>query len=295
MKISLVMPTLNVERYVSEALDSVATQNCPHDLEVIVADGGSQDATLDIIRKYDFVHLLDGTDNGIYDGFNRGIAAASGDVVGILNADDLLPTGTLERVYNAFNGEMRPDFISGGITQGRTSDGGPVMLHTKPLSIAGALHGIPAINARYFSKNTMKAVGAFRQDAGLAADREFMMRLSMLDLESINIEHPLYHYRIHAGSSTIAGDSAARLRVWRAEVQLADFLLNGTDQNAEIIKVAKQTKALACAKKWMFDRSNRDKNAPAAPDIPALCIADLAHLPGALLAWHRWRGRLSGY
>ncbi len=76
-------------RYLPEAFASVRSQQWP-DLEHIVMDGGSTDDTLEILGRDPDVRVESGADGGLYDAINRGVALASGDVVGFLNADDVL-------------------------------------------------------------------------------------------------------------------------------------------------------------------------------------------------------------
>ena len=90
MKISIAIPVLNDVR-VGRALDSVLSQQHEHELELIVIDAGSTDGTLDVLERYRKQYrlmLVSEPDRGIYDGMNKGIGLATGDVVGILNADD---------------------------------------------------------------------------------------------------------------------------------------------------------------------------------------------------------------
>ena len=88
MKISIVTPVYNAEETVSDTLASVRGQSFD-DVEHIVIDGGSTDGTLDILKSHESVRVVSEPDQGLYDAMNKGIALASGDVVGILNADDL--------------------------------------------------------------------------------------------------------------------------------------------------------------------------------------------------------------
>lgn len=89
MKISIVTPVFNDVR-VARALDSILSQQCDHDLELIVVDAGSTDGTLAILERYrDKISvLISEPDQGIYDGMNKGIRRATGEIIAILNADD---------------------------------------------------------------------------------------------------------------------------------------------------------------------------------------------------------------
>ena len=89
MKISIVTPVFNDVR-LARALDSIFAQQHRHELETIVIDAGSTDGTREVLDAYRsrISVLISEPDDGIYDGMNKGIGLATGDVVGILNADD---------------------------------------------------------------------------------------------------------------------------------------------------------------------------------------------------------------
>lgn len=80
-----------------QTIQSVLTQNYPS-LEYIIIDGGSTDNSLNIIKKYekDLYFWISEKDKGISDAFNKGIAQATGDIVGIINADDWYEPRTFE-------------------------------------------------------------------------------------------------------------------------------------------------------------------------------------------------------
>ena len=96
--ISIITPCLNSKDTIRTTIESVISQNdCS--IEYIVVDGGSTDGTLNIIREYaDSIHLITGKDKSIADAMNKGIRASSGDIVGILNDDDVYHDGALAEV-----------------------------------------------------------------------------------------------------------------------------------------------------------------------------------------------------
>ena len=89
VKISLITVTFNAGDTIQDCIESVINQTCKN-IEYIVIDGGSTDTTIQVINSYGkyIHHFSSGPDGGIYDAMNKGINFATGDVVGMLNADD---------------------------------------------------------------------------------------------------------------------------------------------------------------------------------------------------------------
>ena len=92
MKISVITVTFNSSNTVRDTIESVFLQT-HKDIEYIIIDGGSKDNTIDIVREYEAqykgrLRWISEYDRGIYDAMNKGIAMATGDIVGILNSDD---------------------------------------------------------------------------------------------------------------------------------------------------------------------------------------------------------------
>ena len=106
MKISVVMPNRNGERFLEEAIRSVLREReLGVDLEYILADGGSTDGSMDIVGAYrDRIDvLLTEPDDGPADAINRGLSKATGDIVCWLNADDRYCPGALKRVIQTMS------------------------------------------------------------------------------------------------------------------------------------------------------------------------------------------------
>ena len=111
MKISVITVCYNAERTIRAAMDSVFAQRGV-EVEYIVVDGGSKDGTVGIVREQGRGNWEQGRvafkwisepDEGMYDAINKGIKMATGDVVGILNADDMLEfPGTLKHIADTF-------------------------------------------------------------------------------------------------------------------------------------------------------------------------------------------------
>lgn len=100
MKISIITAVFNAAETIEDTLLSVATQTYP-EIEHIVIDGFSTDSTTAIIKRHQskLAHVVSEPDRGVYDAMNKGLALASGDVVGFLNADDVyIDTEVLAKV-----------------------------------------------------------------------------------------------------------------------------------------------------------------------------------------------------
>ncbi|MCC7297405.1 MAG: glycosyltransferase [Bacteroidia bacterium] len=105
MKISVITVCYNSEATVEQTIQSVLAQSHT-DIEYIVVDGASTDRTLEIINKYkdQISVVISEKDKGIYDAMNKGLARVTGDVVGILNSDDLYKNNeVLSQVSMEFN------------------------------------------------------------------------------------------------------------------------------------------------------------------------------------------------
>ena len=91
-KISIITVSYNSGSTIKQTIKSVIDQDYEN-IEYIIIDGNSSDNTLNVIRQYsEFIHFfISEEDNGIYDAMNKGIANASGDIIGILNSDDFIP------------------------------------------------------------------------------------------------------------------------------------------------------------------------------------------------------------
>jgi glycosyltransferase involved in cell wall biosynthesis len=103
LKISIITVCFNSASTIEETIQSVAAQQYPHK-EHLVIDGASTDGTVEIVRRHPSVtRWVSEADRGIYDAMNKGIAMASGEIVGTLNADDVYADDTvLSQVAEAF-------------------------------------------------------------------------------------------------------------------------------------------------------------------------------------------------
>ncbi|WP_162795963.1 glycosyltransferase family 2 protein [Pedobacter nanyangensis] len=180
MKITIVTVVYNGQQHLADCIESVLAQTYPH-IEYILIDGNSTDRTYQIAQQYQdrLSVLLSEPDKGMYDALNKGIALATGNVIGILNADDMLADSTViaevakkfeatkaEALYGDLN-YVAPDNIARILRKWRSSKAKPTDL---------ALGWMPAHPTFYVKAELFKRLGSYQLNYGSAADYELMLR-----------------------------------------------------------------------------------------------------------------------
>src|SRR5210317_591951 len=130
MKISIITAVLNRKRTICSALDSLQEQTYG-DFEHIIQDGGSTDGTLDEVRRCadERSSIVSEPDSGIYDAINKGIARATGDVIGLLHSDDVFGSNeVLAKVCQALS-DSSVQGVYGDLEYVSTSDLSRVIRH----------------------------------------------------------------------------------------------------------------------------------------------------------------------
>jgi glycosyltransferase involved in cell wall biosynthesis len=181
MKITIVTVCYNAERTIAETLESVAMQS-HHDVENIVIDGASTDNTLKIVERYagQLAHVLSEPDHGVYDAMNKGLALASGDVIGFLNADDLYASkDVLSKVVSIMEREDL-DALFGDVEFFRPEDPTRTVRRYRSARFSPdqiALGWMPAHPALFLRRRVYETFGVFRTDYRIAGDFEYCARI----------------------------------------------------------------------------------------------------------------------
>lgn len=204
-RITIITPVFNRADTVAEALASVAGQGYPH-VEHLVIDGGSRDGTVDMLRNAVGIHWISEPDRGPFDAINKGIRMATGDIIGHLDADDILLPGALAGVAAAFTRDRSMEAVCGGASVVHLTPGGPSREVTryrseriKRLSWLDVTTGEPIHNARFFRRSWFRRAGFYDIRYPLAADRDFLVRSLMLGLRTVPLERMVYQYRRFQG------------------------------------------------------------------------------------------------
>lgn len=199
MKISIITPIYNAVTTIEKTITSVLNQNLRSDLEYIVVDGGSQDGSLEIIRRYlDKINIfISEKDNGIYDAINKGIICSSGQVVGIINADDWYNEQALEIVENVFqNPEI--DIVYSPIDN---YNNGKYLNTFIPGSLEKLLFKFTLNHPSCFvRKSVYEQIGLFNINYSIAADYDFIFRAYTRGFRFDYVKTPLASYSLNGFS-----------------------------------------------------------------------------------------------
>lgn len=199
MRLSVVTVCWNAADVIGDCLESVRRQRLPAgvELEHVIVDGVSSDGTLEIVRQCADApcvtrRVISEPDRGLYDAMNKGIAAATGEAIGILNADDFYASqDALASVADVFR-RPEADAAYGDLVYVReTADraGFPVVRFWRSGRAsrgAFAWGWMPPHPTFWVRKSIYERVGAYRLDLGTAADYEMMVRLAVREAISLD-------------------------------------------------------------------------------------------------------------
>ena len=135
-KVSIIIPTYNVEEYLEECMDSVVRQTL-QDIEIICINDGSTDGSLDILKRYaqndKRIIIVDKENGGYGIGMNIGLDKATGEYIGIVEPDDFVPLNMYEDLYNIAEKENL-DFVKADFYRFKRSENGNMDLVYNHLS-----------------------------------------------------------------------------------------------------------------------------------------------------------------
>lgn len=204
--ISVITATWNCASTLGDCLDSVAQQTYPHH-EHVVIDGASRDGTLDLLRaRSDQLGvLLSEPDRGIYDALNKGIARASGDVVGFLHADDVYADqDVLANIARTF-ADPAVCAVYGDLQYVRKADTATVVRHwrSQPYQRGLLQRGwMPPHPTLYVRRDWYQRIGGFDTRYRIAADYHSILRLfSQPDFQAVYLPRVLVKMRLGGASN----------------------------------------------------------------------------------------------
>lgn len=180
MKVSIITVCYNAAKTIEDTIRSVLSQTYD-DIEYIIVDGASSDDTLGIIKRYKdrIATVISERDSGIYDAMNKGIEAATGDIVGILNSDDFyISNEVISKMVELFE-TKKVDSVFADLVYVRPDDLQKVVRYfdSSKFDIEKFAFGLmPAHPTFFVKKEIYERFGYFKTDYKISADLDIMMR-----------------------------------------------------------------------------------------------------------------------
>jgi glycosyltransferase involved in cell wall biosynthesis len=205
MKISVITVTWNSAATIMDTLRSVNAQT-HRDVEHIVIDGGSTDATLAIVRAEGrrVAAIVSEPDQGIYDAMNKGLRLATGDVVGLINSDDFFASPEVLATVAAAFADPDVDAVYGDLCYVSQSDPSQVVRYWRSSPFAPGLFArgwAPPHPTLYIRRAIYERLGGFDLAYPLAADLDLMARF--LEVHRIRTRYvPKVFVRMRTGGAT---------------------------------------------------------------------------------------------
>ena len=241
MKITIITATYNSGKTVRDTIESVLRQTYT-DYEYIIKDGGSKDNTLEIVKEYahkfgERLKIISEPDGGIYDAMNKGLEAATGDVIGILNSDDFYTSDdVLQTIADAFEKDDSLDAVYADIHFVKDAD------LTNCVRYYSSAHFkrkymrfgfMPAHPSFYCRRECYEKYGFFDTSFKIAADFENLLRL--IYKGEINTKYIKKDFvTMRTGGASTAGLNS---RVTIMKEHLRAFKKNGIYSNAFLLSL----------------------------------------------------------
>ena len=225
MKLTLITATRNSAKTLPTAIESVLRQHGV-DAEYIVIDGASTDGTIDLLKEYEpkfdgRMRWISEPDKGMYDAINKGIKMATGDIIGILNADDVLATNdTLAHIAEKFNHVEQVDCVYADIRFVKSGDTVEALRAAPTVRYCSAKHWRPWMfrfaamvphPSFYVRRECFERLGNYSLDYRICSDFELELRfLGVAKLRSRYLPECVVVMRM--GGASTAG--------WRSNVEI---------------------------------------------------------------------------
>ena len=206
--ISVIIPTFNYGRYISDAIGSVLNQNLSP-FEIVVVDDGSTDATESIVRSLgNRVQYIKQQNAGVCAARNRGVAESTGELIAFLDADDTWESTKLEKQLKVLETDLEIGLVHCGMREFDSETGKTIAMHVKGqegwIADELLLWERPAIigpgGTIMVRRDVFEAVGGFDQRMKVSEDWDFCYRVARKYKVGF-VAEPLVNYRSHGAAA----------------------------------------------------------------------------------------------
>ena len=247
--VSIITVVFNGEKYLEQTIKSIASQTYQN-TEYIIIDGGSTDKTLDIISRHEVKidRWISESDRGLYDAMNKGIALATGEIIGILNSDDLYLENTVLEVVREYQKLQQPCVIYGDLYKFADEDRGVSLfkgnLSDRAFKTASIIINHPTC---FVHRTLYKNFGTFNLEYEVGADRELMMRFHRHNVPFIKLDKAIAKFRLGGTTSNQSLSSIINREIIQEYKLLSTYKIPQTTITKVLFK-----KTVQSLRKWVF-------------------------------------------
>ena len=201
LKLTIITPSFNQGGYIEQTISSVLRQDHLH-VEHIVIDGGSTDSTVDVLKRYSHLRWVSEKDRGQADALNKGLAKATGDIIGWINSDDYYEHNSFGSVMKCFE-DLDVMWVTGHLTF-LLDQTGELVAKKSPTVTYDRLVSNPDIvrqPSTFFRRNFIEQAGGWNPEFFMVMDFDLWVRLAKISPPRM-IDKNLAYFRIHALQKT---------------------------------------------------------------------------------------------
>jgi len=191
IKVTIITVTYNAERFIERTIQSIIGQDYPN-IEYIVIDGGSDDDTINIIKKHEeyIAYWISEPDGGIYDAMNKGIEVATGEWINFMNAGDSFARYfTLTQVVSDLEEDV--EVVCGGINVMQDNKS---LLYLPPVELDNICNKFPCNHQAMFVRSVLLQKYKFNLNYKIASDADMMMKLYSKGHKFTLLDYPIANY-----------------------------------------------------------------------------------------------------
>ena len=218
MKISIITVSWNSQETIKDTIDSVLSQTYQN-IEYIIIDGASIDGTVKIVQSYGdkITKFVSEPDKGLYDAMNKGVALATGNIIGMLNSDDLyIDKFAIEKVVKEFS-EKQIDSVYADLVYVKSENLDKTVRYydSSKFNLLKFAYGwMPAHPTFFVKKKVYEKYGVFRTDLKIAVDFDMLIRF-------------LYTHKI---SYSYMQDVLVKMRIGGISTSFSSIWINNIEQ-----------------------------------------------------------------
>ena len=201
--VSVVVPAFNAERFLPDALSSIAAQTYEH-VETMVVDDGSTDDTAAVARSFEGVRCIQQPHAGVAAARNKGVASTGGDVVAFLDSDDCWPPTKLARQVDHLLRQRTIGIVLGRQQVFHDDVDATSATETVPAWFAseGEGPGLVAYATMALWRHVFETVGPFDETRTTSEDTEWLIRARDAGIQLAILDGVVLHRRFHRGNLT---------------------------------------------------------------------------------------------